>query len=78
LVRVSGDPPVPVSRQNFTPESLVHYVYRYALSRDPTEKEQQIAAELLVTPRSPGKVSADGLEDLLWALFLLPEFQFIN
>ena len=78
LVRVSGEPPVPMSRQSITPESLVHYVYRYALSRDPTEKERQIARELLVTSGSTEKMSADGLEDLFWALFLLPEFQFIN
>ncbi len=77
LVRVTGEPPVPMSRQNFTAESLVRYVYRYALSRDPTERERQIAGELLVTSGSTEKMSADGLEDLFWALFLLPEFQFI-
>jgi len=77
LVRVSGEPPVPMSRQNFTPESLVRYVYRYAVSRDPTEREQRITSELLASSGSPGKMSADGLEDLFWAVLLLPEFQFI-
>jgi hypothetical protein len=69
LVRVAGDPPVPAQRAKFTLEGL----YRYALARSPSPQERRIAQEFLAS-----KPASDGLEDLLWSIFLSPEFQYIQ
>jgi len=45
-------------------------VFRQALSRPPTRKELTLAVEL-VGPQP----KADGVEDLLWSVAMLPEFQ---
>ena len=50
---------------------LVGRLYRHALGREPGEEERRIAKEFL----SGG---AEGLEDLLWSVFLSPEFQYIE
>ncbi len=76
LVRVEGDPPVVTRRAAATIKGLTEDLYRHALSRDPLPAEQQVARKMLAGPG--GKASADGLEDLLWAVFLSPEFQFIQ
>ena len=78
LVKVSGDPPVPFKPGKYTPDSLTKYLYLYALSREPNEKEKQLAQDFLLTPPDSKKISVDGLEDLLWAILLTPEFQFIQ
>jgi len=51
---------------------LVEGLYQKALSRKPTTKERQAARELLGQP-----VQKAGVEDLMWALTMLPEFQLI-
>ncbi len=56
-----------------SPQELVESVYGQALSREPTPDELEIAVQLLGTP-----ATANGLEDLLWTLFVLPEFQLIR
>ncbi|HEV3138244.1 MAG TPA: DUF1553 domain-containing protein, partial [Pirellulales bacterium] len=54
------------------PTKLAERVYRRALLRAPTPAEQTLALELLgPTP------TAEGIEDLLWAVVMLPEFQLI-
>jgi hypothetical protein len=53
--------------------ALIETVYRSALSRPPTPPEREVAAELLGTP-----LRIDGLQDLLWAIVMLPEFQLIH
>jgi hypothetical protein len=53
--------------------ALIETVYRSALSRPPTPTEREVAAELLGTP-----LRIDGLQDLLWAIVMLPEFQLIH
>ncbi len=50
--------------------TLAERVFRQALSRPPTRKELTLAVEL-VGP----KPKADGVEDLLWSVAMLPEFQ---
>jgi mono/diheme cytochrome c family protein len=52
---------------------LVKPLYAKALGRAPTSKELQLAEELLGTTRNK-----DQVEDLLWALAMLPEFQLIR
>ena len=51
---------------------LVTGLFLKALGRKPTAKEWQLAAELLGESRRPEQV-----EDLLWAMAMLPEFQLI-
>jgi len=54
-------------------EGLVEAVYLQALNRAPTPSERQAASELVgATP------TTEGVEDLLWAVVMLPEFQLIR
>jgi mono/diheme cytochrome c family protein len=50
----------------------VSALYRHALSRAPTAAELSAAVQLVGTP-----ATSAGLQDLLWALAMLPEFQLI-
>jgi hypothetical protein len=54
-------------------DDLVQQLYLAALSRVPTSNERRLAGEIMGRP-----VTQHGVEDLLWTLFMLPEFQFIN
>jgi hypothetical protein len=54
-------------------EELVDRLFARALGRKPTEGERRTAAELLGTPPT-----AEGVEDLLWVVAMLPEFQLIR
>jgi hypothetical protein len=78
LVRVSGGEPVPFETRNLTVDELIGEVYRRLLSRNPSSQEHAIARDFLTSPEGGKKISSDGLEDLLWALCLSPEFQFIQ
>jgi len=51
---------------------LISRIYRRALGRSPTENELVTAKELLGRP-----VEKQGLEDILWSIAMLPEFQLI-
>ena len=53
------------NRPDLTPAQL----YREALGRNPTAKENQIAAQI---------AGSQGLADLFWVTFMLPEFQIIR
>lgn len=77
LVRVAGTLPVPFKEEVFTVDSLITRVYRHALARDARVEERRIAQELFKDSGSM-KLSPEGLEDLLWAVFMNPEFQFIQ
>ena len=55
-----------------SPEQLVAKLYTRALSRKPTRAELTTAEEFLTK-----NVSKEGVEDLLWAMTMLPEFQLI-
>jgi hypothetical protein len=55
------------------PNAMVDWLYNYALSRPPSTGERATATELLSSPPTQ-----QGVEDLLWALFMLPEFQIIR
>lgn len=52
--------------------ALVASLHGHALSRPPTAAEQAAAAQLVGTP-----ATSEGVQDLLWALTMLPEFQLI-
>jgi hypothetical protein len=51
---------------------LVVTLYERALARKPTREELRLAEEMVGTP-----VKKEGVEDLLWAMTMLPEFQLI-
>ena len=51
---------------------LVGSIYEKAVSRKPTRKELQLAREMVGEP-----ARREGVEDLLWAVVMLPEFQLI-
>ncbi|MEZ4699737.1 MAG: DUF1549 domain-containing protein [Rhodothermales bacterium] len=54
------------------PAALVDSVYASTLSRPPTDNERRVALELLGTEPDTSSV-----QDLLWAVVMLPEFQLI-
>jgi hypothetical protein len=55
-----------------SPDALVDRLYRNALGRLPRGTEKSLATDLLGQP-----ARQDGVEDLLWAMVMLPEFQLI-
>jgi hypothetical protein len=57
---------------NGTPEGLIIALYQHGLQRAPSTEEIQLAHGLVGDP-----LRQEGLEDLLWALAMLPEFQLI-
>jgi hypothetical protein len=60
------------SQEAHTPAELVDGLYLRALGRHPTPVERQAAIGLVGTPVQP-----NGVEDLLWAMVMLPEFQLV-
>jgi hypothetical protein len=55
-----------------SPQALIHELYRRALGRAPTADELNLAEGWVGTA-----IREEGVEDLLWALTMLPEFQLI-
>jgi hypothetical protein len=53
-------------------KELIENLYERALSRKPNREELELAEELVGTP-----AQKEGVEDLLWAMTMLPEFQLI-
>lgn len=54
------------------PAELTKQIYRHGLGRNPTEGELNVALNLF-----GNQVNTEQVEDLLWSLMLLPEFQLI-
>jgi hypothetical protein len=52
---------------------LTDWLFRFALSRPPTTDEQQLAQSLL-----GDSLQQQVIEDLLWSILMLPEFQFVR
>jgi hypothetical protein len=53
-------------------KSLIPTLYERALGRKPTASELELAQNIVGKPVQPA-----GVEDLLWAVTMLPEFQLI-
>ncbi len=53
--------------------ALATYVWQTALSREPTPDEMQLAVSLLGT-----KPETAAIQDFLWGVFMLPEFQIVR
>ena len=51
----------------------IEALYVKALARSPSDAERAVALELIGTPPT-----RTGLEDFLWALFMLPEFHYVR
>jgi len=71
LVPVGADVPVPTAPGRRTPSEIVARVFEHAIGRAPTAEERRLAEAAV------GSASAAGLADLLWALFMSPDFQLI-
>jgi hypothetical protein len=74
LIRVQGEPPAASPRKNWTAPELAERLYVHLLARTPAQSERKTAEELL----GRRNVSATGVEDLLWALLMSPDFQYIH
>ncbi len=77
LVRVAGAPPVPPPPALTSVDEIISRVYLHALGREPSAKERASARQFFGGGGSV-KLHSDGLEDFLWAVVMLPEFQFIR
>jgi len=53
--------------------AVVEWLYESALSRPPTAEERAIAVDVLGSPPT-----VQGVEDLLWMVIMLPEFQIVR
>ena len=73
LVAVTGDTPLPRPTPVQGAAKMVNQLYLHAVGRAPSPEEARIGVSLL-GPRP----TRQGLEDLLWAVFLSPEFQFVR
>lgn len=60
-------------REFESPDAMIDWIFTNTLLRKPTESERVVARELL-----GAESTQRGVEDLLWAVFNLPEFQFIR
>ena len=61
-----------LAAQSSSSRDLIQQLYAAALNREPTASEADTAAELLGQP-----LTAEAVEDLLWVLAMLPEFQLV-
>jgi hypothetical protein len=77
LTAVLPDTPVPCEKLEKSPAKLVDRLFWYAFDRAPTLTEKRIALAALTEAKNPKHTSPDGLADLLWAMLMKPEFQFI-
>jgi hypothetical protein len=55
------------------PATIVEWLYESALSRPPTDDERKIALDILGT-----SAAREGIEDLVWLIIMLPEFQLVR
>ncbi|MCB9873659.1 MAG: DUF1549 domain-containing protein [Planctomycetaceae bacterium] len=62
-----------LSSESHSGEELMSWLCRYALSRGPTSDELRLATEFLGT-----EPKQQAVEDLLWSVLMLPEFQLVR
>ena len=56
-----------------SPDRLVEAIYRAGIGRPPTDREKAVGREIVGSP-----ADGEGIEDLLWVVTMLPEFQLIQ
>lgn len=76
LVPPAPESPLPRPPVVTTVTALIDRIFRHAVARLPSPDERRIAEEALRNPRGT-RPSAQGLADLLWAITMKPEFQFV-
>ena len=54
-------------------DEFTQWLYHFALARGPTDAERSLAREAL-----GAQPTAQGIQDLLWAVLMLPEFQLVR
>jgi hypothetical protein len=69
--------PLPAPAAAMTIGQTVDTLFWHALGRAPLPAERRLADEALRDPARGSRPSAEGLADLLWAIFMKPEFQLI-
>ncbi len=62
-----------VARDWKSPEEFIVWLYQFALSREPTAEERRTLSEAL-----GNELTTAGMEDILWAVIMLPEFQLVH
>ena len=62
-----------LKREWKSPEDFERWLYRAALARDPTPQELAAAREAMGERLTPQSV-----EDALWAVLMLPEFEMVR
>jgi hypothetical protein len=77
LVPPAPGTPLPRGPRLTAVPQVVDRVFWYALGRAPSVEERAIAESSLRDAARPGRVSPEGLADLLWAVLMKPEFQLI-
>jgi hypothetical protein len=77
LVPLAPGTPLPPGPRLTTAAQVVDRVYWYALGRAPSPDERTTALSAVSDATRPGRMSAEGLADLLWAVLMKPEFQLI-
>jgi hypothetical protein len=73
LIRRKGEAPYLPPKKSWTADELTDRLYKHLLVRAPSAAERKLAHEML----GP-KPGVAGVEDLLWALLVSPEFQYIH
>lgn len=73
LVRLGPGSPAPAPAALRSADEAITRFWRQILSRDPKPEERAEAAKLF----AGGKLTREGVEDLLWSLLMHPEFQYI-
>ncbi|HXB70542.1 MAG TPA: PSD1 and planctomycete cytochrome C domain-containing protein [Candidatus Acidoferrales bacterium] len=82
LTPVAPETPVPPGPTLKTASAAIDRVFWYALGRAASPAERDAAVKALDDPALPasptqGRLSPEGLADLLWAIMMKPEFQLI-
>ncbi len=62
-----------LARNFASPEEFVRWLYRFALSREPSAQELTVLHEAL-----GAKLTEQGVQDALWSVVMLPEFQLVR
>lgn len=62
-----------VARDWKSPDELIRWLYRNAVSRDPSDQELAVLRESLGS-----QLTEQGIQDVLWAVMMLPEFQLVR
>ena len=62
-----------ITRDETDTKDFIDWLFQYTLARLPTNGEKQVLASIVQNPQNPKQV-----EDLLWLVFMQPDFQIIR